>query len=85
LLKTQDLKALLLLQKWLKEKAILVIMLKPTYGYAESRNYRSHKVTRVALENAASVAGMILTTECALIDIKEENAGGGSMGAVCQE
>ncbi|GAA4064929.1 chaperonin GroEL [Flavobacterium cheonanense] len=35
------------------------------------------KVTRVALENAASVAGMILTTECALIDIKEENAGGG--------
>jgi chaperonin GroEL len=35
------------------------------------------KVTRVALENAASVAGMILTTECALIEIKEENAGGG--------
>jgi len=34
------------------------------------------KVTRVALENAASVAGMILTTECALVDIKEENAGG---------
>jgi chaperonin GroEL len=34
------------------------------------------KVTRVALENAASVAGMILTTECALIEIKEENAGG---------
>ena len=30
------------------------------------------KVTRVALENAASVAGMILTTECALVDIKEE-------------
>ncbi|PKH50615.1 chaperonin GroEL [Tenacibaculum sp. Bg11-29] len=30
------------------------------------------KVTRVALENAASVAGMILTTECALIDIKED-------------
>jgi len=29
------------------------------------------KVTRVALENAASVAGMILTTECALIDIKD--------------
>ena len=33
------------------------------------------KVTRVALENAASVAGMILTTECALVDIKEEGAG----------
>ena len=29
------------------------------------------KVTRIALENAASVAGMILTTECALVDIKE--------------
>jgi chaperonin GroEL len=38
------------------------------------------KVTRVALENAASVAGMILTTECALIDIKEEVAGGNPMG-----
>jgi len=38
------------------------------------------KVTRVALENAASVAGMILTTECALIDIKEDNAGGMPMG-----
>ncbi|MGB1246699.1 MAG: chaperonin GroEL [Flavobacteriaceae bacterium] len=43
------------------------------------------KVTRVALENAASVAGMILTTECALIDIKEETpamppmGGGGGM------
>lgn len=40
------------------------------------------KVTRIALENAASVAGMILTTECALIDIKEEGGGGmpGGMG-----
>ena len=38
------------------------------------------KVTRVALENAASVAGMILTTECALVDIKEENGGGAPMG-----
>ncbi len=35
------------------------------------------KVTRVALENAASVAGMILTTECALIDIKEDTPAGG--------
>jgi chaperonin GroEL len=35
------------------------------------------KVTRVALENAASVAGMILTTECALVDIKEDTAGAG--------
>src|ERR1051326_342660 len=30
------------------------------------------KVTRVALENAASIAGMLLTTECVLSDIKEE-------------
>ncbi|MBU2995445.1 chaperonin GroEL [Cellulophaga baltica] len=35
------------------------------------------KVTRVALENAASVSGMILTTECALIDIKEDAAPAG--------
>ena len=37
------------------------------------------KVTRVALENAASVAGMILTTECALVDIKEDAPAGGAM------
>ncbi|SDD86041.1 chaperonin GroEL [Pricia antarctica] len=37
------------------------------------------KVTRIALENAASVAGMILTTACALTEIKEEAAGGGGM------
>ncbi len=35
------------------------------------------KVTRVALENAASVSGMILTTECALVDIKEDTPAGG--------
>lgn len=38
------------------------------------------KVTRVALENAASVAGMILTTECALVEIKEDAHAGPSMG-----
>ncbi|RMZ51969.1 chaperonin GroEL [Flavobacteriaceae bacterium PRS1] len=39
------------------------------------------KVTRIALENAASVAGMILTTECALVDIKEDTpAMPGGMG-----
>jgi len=37
------------------------------------------KVTRIALENAASVAGMILTTECALVDVKEEAPAGGAM------
>ncbi|MEE1961142.1 chaperonin GroEL [Flagellimonas taeanensis] len=38
------------------------------------------KVTRIALENAASVAGMILTTECALTDIKEDSPAGPPMG-----
>lgn len=38
------------------------------------------KVTRVALENAASIAGMLLTTECVLSEIKEESpSGGGGM------
>lgn len=31
------------------------------------------KVARVALENAASIAGMFLTTECVIVDKKEEN------------
>ncbi len=38
------------------------------------------KVTRIALENAASVAGMILTTECALVDIKEDTPSMPPMG-----
>lgn len=36
------------------------------------------KVTRIALENAASIAAMILTTECVINDKKEENAGAGA-------
>lgn len=32
------------------------------------------KVVRVALENAASIAGMLLTTECVLAEHKDENA-----------
>ncbi|TCV13610.1 chaperonin GroEL [Sphingobacterium alimentarium] len=36
------------------------------------------KVSRVALENAASVASMLLTTECVLADEVEENAGAGA-------
>lgn len=47
------------------------------------------KVARVALENAASIAGMFLTTECVIADKKEENpapampAGGmGGMGGM---
>jgi len=31
------------------------------------------KVSRIALENAASIAGMLLTTECIIADIKDEN------------
>jgi len=44
------------------------------------------KVTRIALENAASIAGMLLTTEAVVSDIEEENrmpamsAGGGMPG-----
>lgn len=44
------------------------------------------KVARVALENAASIAGMLLTTECVLAEIKEETpqmpAGGGMPGGM---
>ncbi|MGM9806413.1 MAG: chaperonin GroEL, partial [Candidatus Aphodosoma sp.] len=46
------------------------------------------KVTRVALENAASIAGMFLTTECVITDKKEENPApamppmGGGMGSM---
>ena len=45
------------------------------------------KVTRVALENAASIAGMFLTTECVIVDKKEEHPApmpqmGGGMGGM---
>lgn len=45
------------------------------------------KVSRVALENAASIAGMLLTTECVISDIKEEtpampSMNGGGMGGM---
>ncbi len=63
---------------------------KGDYGYdAKSETYVDmikagiidpKKVTRIALENAASVAGMILTTECALTDIKEDMPAGPPMG-----
>jgi chaperonin GroEL len=43
------------------------------------------KVTRTALQNAASIAGLLLTTECVVVEQKEETpaaagAGGGSGG-----
>lgn len=54
---------------------------KDDYGYNARTEKYEHlfatgvvdpcKVTRVALENAASIAGMLLTTECVLCDIKE--------------
>ena len=58
-----------------------------TYGNMHEKGIIDpKKVTRIALENAASVAGMILTTECALVDIKEDSPaaamppmGGGGM------
>lgn len=42
------------------------------------------KVARIALENAASIAGMLLTTECVLAEIKEETpaAPGGMPGGM---
>jgi chaperonin GroEL len=32
------------------------------------------KVERVALQNAASIAGLLLTTDCAITEIKEKKA-----------
>jgi chaperonin GroEL len=40
------------------------------------------KVTRIALENAASIAGMFLTTECVLAEEKEENEGAPAGGGM---
>ena len=53
------------------------------FGYNARTNVYEHllaagvidpkKVARVALENAASIAGMFLTTECVLVEEKQEN------------
>ena len=40
------------------------------------------KVTRSALQNAASIAAMVLTTECIVVDMPEPKAGGGPQGAI---
>lgn len=84
------------------ESAIIVQNVKDgkgDYGYnARTGKYENFfesgvidpaKVTRVALENAASIAGMFLTTECVIAEKKEENpapampAGGmGGMGGM---
>jgi chaperonin GroEL len=71
---------------------------KGDYGYnAQNDKYENlyasgvidpTKVTRVALENAASIAGMLLTTECVIVEKKEEhsapmgNPGMGGMGGM---
>jgi len=68
---------------------------KDDYGYnAQTNQYENlmesgvidpTKVARIALENAASIAGMFLTTECTLVEIPEPEppmpaGGGGGMG-----
>lgn len=65
---------------------------KDDYGYNAKTEEFGHmlkqgiidptKVTRIALENAGSVAGMLLTTEATITEIPEENSGGdGGAGA----
>jgi chaperonin GroEL len=70
---------------------------KPTYGYnAQTDEYEDlvaagvidpTKVTRSALQNAASIAGLLLTTECVVVERKEQEKalpmpGGGGMGGM---
>jgi len=71
---------------------------KDDFGYnAQSNNYEKlyeagvidpTKVARIALQNAASIAGMLLTTECVIVEKKEEssapmgNPGMGGMGGM---
>ncbi len=82
-----------------KEGAVIVQKIKEgkgDYGYnARTDAYENllsagvidpAKVTRVALENAASIAGMLLTTECIIVEEKEDKpempAGGAGMGGM---
>ncbi len=73
-----------------KEASVVIQKVKEgsgSYGYnAKDDTYEDlleagiidpKKVTRLALENAASVAGMLLTTECVIADEPEEDRGGG--------
>jgi chaperonin GroEL len=70
---------------------------KQTYGYnAQTDEYEDlvaagvidpTKVTRTALQNAASIAGLLLTTECVIVEKKEKDKtpampGGGGMGGM---
>ena len=76
-----------------KEGAVVVQNVKAgkaDYGYnAQTDNYEKlyaagvidpAKVTRVALENAASVAGMFLTTEAVIVEEKRRSSGYASTG-----
>jgi len=84
-----------------KEGAVVVQKVmegKDDYGYNAQTDTYEHfyatgvidpaKVTRVALENAASIAGMFLTTECVIADKKEDSpapqmpGGMGGMGGM---
>ena len=83
-----------------KEGAVVVQKVregKDDYGYnAHTEKYENFfaagvvdpaKVCRVALENAASIAGMFLTTECVITEKKEDNPApqmpmGGGMGGM---
>jgi chaperonin GroEL len=83
-----------------KEGAVIVQKVlegKDDFGYNAQTDEFQHffaagvvdpaKVTRVALENAASIAGMFLTTECVITEKKEENPApqmpmGGGMGGM---
>jgi len=83
-----------------KEGAVIVQKVKEgkeDFGYNARTDMYEHlyksgvidptKVARVALENAASIAGMFLTTECVITDEKEENPVpqmpmGGGMGGM---
>jgi chaperonin GroEL len=83
-----------------KEGAVVVQKVlegKDDFGYnAQTDKYENFlaagvvdpaKVCRVALENAASIAGMFLTTECVITEKKEDNAApqmpmGGGMGGM---
>jgi chaperonin GroEL len=71
--------------------------IKPNYGYnAQTDEYEDlvaagvidpTKVTRTALQNAASIAGLLLTTECVVVEKKEKERmppmpGGGGMGGM---
>jgi chaperonin GroEL len=75
-----------------KEGSVVIQKVKEgtgSYGYnAKDNTYEDlleagiidpKKVTRLALENAASIAGMLLTTECVIADDPEEEKGGGGM------